>query len=162
MWLGRGREEGPGRWGVGVWGVERGDRGGGGKGRTGVCKYPEKWGEGGLGRGGPEYANTPRKGGLGRGGPEYANTPRNGGKGGWEGEDRSMQIPRGREYANTPWEIVMCRYSWRGCIAKGWGVCRLGWGGGSAVPSGPRCAFSRSEERGRGGGGVRGRYNIVN
>ena len=25
--------------------------------------------------------------------------------------------------------------------------------GGSAVPSGPRCAFSRSEERGRGGGG---------
>ena len=66
-----------------------------------------------------------------------------------------MQIPRGREYANTPWEIVMCRYSWRGCIAKGWGVCRLGWGG-SAVPSGPRCAFSRSEERGRGGGGGSG------
>ena len=25
-------------------------------------------------------------------------------------------------------------------------------GGGSAVLSGPRCAFSRSEERGRGGG----------
>ena len=65
-----------------------------------------------------------------------------------------MQIPRGREYANTPWEIVMCRYSWRGCMAMGWGggmSSRVG-GGGSAVLSGPRCAFSRSEERGRGGG----------
>ena len=111
-------------------------RGGGGKGGTGVCKYLEKWGEGGLGSGGPEYANTPR----------------NGGKGGWEGEDRSMQIPRGREYVNTPWEIVMRRYSWWGCIAIGWGGGMLSRvGGGSAVLSGPRCAFSRSEERVRGG-----------
>ena len=93
--------------GGGVRGVVRG---GGGKGGTGVCKYLEKWGEGGLGRGGPEYANTPR----------------NGGQGGWEGEDRSMQIPRGREYVNTTWELVMCRYSWWGCIS-------IGWGGGYAV-----------------------------
>ena len=41
---------------------EGGWEGGAGKGRTGVCKYPEKWGEGGLGRGGLEYANTPRTG----------------------------------------------------------------------------------------------------
>ena len=43
-------------------GAQGSGKGGGGKGRTGVCKYPEKWGEGGLGRGGPEYANTPRTG----------------------------------------------------------------------------------------------------
>ena len=45
-------------------------------------------------------------------------------------------------------------------VGGGGMLSRVG-GGGSAVLSGPRCAFSRSEERGR-GGGYRGSYNIVN
>ena len=94
-------------------------------------------------------------GGVGRGGPEYANTPRNGGgKGGWEGEDRSMQIPRGREYANTPWEIVMCRYSWRGCMAMGWGGGMSSRVGGGLLCLVGRGVHSPAVRKGEGWGGT--------
>ena len=54
----------------------------------------EGGGRRGRAQGGGGQGSSKGGGWEGGGGPEYANTSRNGGKGGWEGEDRSMQIPR--------------------------------------------------------------------
>ena len=88
---------------MGVWGVERGDRGG-----------------------------------MGRGGPEYANTPRNGGKGGWEGEDRSMQIPRekgGWEGEDRSMQIPR-EMGGRGAGKGRTGVCKYPEDGSMQIPRG--------------------------